>query len=57
LDEEKQKQVDMIKQVRQTVNDHLDKIESALMGDLTSTYESSKLEIEKLIEKLNERPE
>ena len=45
----------MIKQVRQTVNDHLDKIESALMDDLTSTHESSKLEIEKLIEKLNER--
>lgn len=55
LDEETQKQVDMIKQVRQTVNDHLDKIESALMDDLTSTHESSKLEIEKLIEKLNER--
>ena len=55
LDEEKQKQVDMIKQVRQTVNDHLDKIESTLMDDLTSTHESSKLEIERLIEKLNER--
>jgi transcription termination factor Rho len=49
LDEEKQKQVEMIKKVKQTANDHLDKIESTLMDDLTNIHESSKLEIEKSV--------
>ncbi|XP_071179263.1 uncharacterized protein [Mytilus edulis] len=55
LEVQKTKHIQTITHMREIINDHLDKIEGTVLEDLSRKHDASKVLIENLIDKLNER--